>query len=1101
MTRRIVFFIVLFLLLLPVSFGQAVNATLVGTVTDASGASVANANITLTETNTNITKTGTSNESGNFTFPDLPPGIYSVTAEIAGFKKETRRGVEVVVNSNTRVDLQLTPGNVTESIVVTGAPPPMQTDRSDVSRTLDAQMVEDLPMGVNRNFQTLLDLVPGTTPANFEHSQFFNASSSLQTKVNGQPRMANSLQLEGVDNNQRTGLLQILIPPSEAIQTVSVSTSNHDPELGRGTGAITNVILRSGSNQWHGALFEYVQNSALDARAFFNPSVGHLAYNQYGGRIGGFLKRNKVFFFTDYQRTEDHEANTNLATIPSVAFRNGDLSADKTHQVYDPLTGDPETGANRVPFPGNIIPPSRIHPISRKILSFLPAPNQPFVESSPSNNYFALLPSRKTNNQVDGKIDYNISEKDRLSGRISFARPVTYQASLFGDAGGPAQGAFQGSGFQKTYSAGINYNRVINPTLLTEFRVGVAHYHNEARQSDYGKNDTTELGIPNVNVNEFTSGFVGISIGSFSSPLTGYSASLPWIRAEANIDIVNSWTKILRNHTIKWGGDVRRIRDDLLQDQTFSPRGVITFGNNQTSTPGGGSTGLANSFASFLLDVPSQVARDVNTYFPALRAWQVFSYVADNWQVSQKLTIQAGVRWELYPPPTPQFNGGFSNYNFVDNTLTIAGIGNNPRNMGLKMNWGYVAPRIGVAYRLTEKTVLRSGFGMSYTPFPDNTWAYNYPVRANNQYNQLNGISYLPAAYPDGSLATFERGFPAPQPITIPTDGIIRNPDPTSAYIVIPLDYKNPAAVQWNFAVQQALPFHFTIDAAYVGNHGVRTPSAVNLNAGLVVGAGSRGQPQYPRTAATTQYFRGFSSSYNGLQVKLDRRFSSGPQFTTSFTWSKAMDFQSGDDGGLLFYVNKERNYARADFDRTLNYVQSVIYALPFGRGKRYLTRGPAGQIVGGWQISGIISARTGTPMTITANSSLNLPGSTQTADQIAPVNILGGINVGNPWFSRESFASPVGVVWGTTGRNAFSGPGLFGVNASLQRKIRVGEGKEVQLKADALNLTNTPQFSNPQTNISNANFGYITGTISSGTGVNGTGGGRAVTGGVKFTF
>jgi hypothetical protein len=1099
---RLTGFLCLSILLSPgCVFSQAVNATLVGTITDASGATVPGAQVLITETNTGINKTALANDSGNYTFPDLPPGRYSVTVEHPGFKKETRRDIDVMVNSNTRVDLQLQPGSVSETIEVTGAAPLLQTDRSDVGRTMDTQMLEDLPMGVNRNFQTLLDLVPGTTPANFEHSQFFNASSSLQTKVNGQPRMANSLQIEGIDNNQRTGLLQILIPPSESIQTVNVSTSNHDPELGRGTGAITNLVMRSGTNRFNGALYEFIQNSALDARAFFTPTVGHLAYNQYGGRIGGPILHNKLFFFADYQRTEDHEANTNQTTIPSMPFRRGDLSADPKHQVYDPLTGNPDTGAGRTPFAGNIIPPNRINPISAKILSYLPAPNEPFVESAPSNNYFALLPSSKTNNQIDTKLDYNISDKDRLSGRFSFARPIIFQAPIFGDAGGPAQGNFQGSGFQKTYSSGLNYNRMVNPTLLTEFRVGVAHYHNEARQSDYGKADTTALGIPNVNVNDFTSGFVGISIGGFSSPLTGYSASLPWIRAEANIDIVNSWTKILRNHTIKFGADVRRIRDDLLQDQTFSPRGVITFGTNQTATPGGGSTGLANDMASFLLDVPSKVARDVNTYFPAMRAWQIFSYAADNWQVSPKLTIQAGVRWEIYPPPTPQFKGGFSNYNYVDNTLLVAGVGNNPMNMGLKTNWKYVAPRVGVAYRLTERTVIRTGFGLSYTPFPDNNWAYNYPVRANNQYNQLNGITYLPAAYPDGSIATFEKGFPAPQPIVVPTNGIITNPDPTSAYFVIPLDYKNPAALQWNFAVQRALPFRFVLDVAYVANHGVRTPAGVNLNAGQIIGAGSKGQPQYPRTADTTQQFVGFSSTYNSLQVKLDRMSGKGLRVTTSFTWSKAMDFQNGDDGGLVFNVNKERDYARADFDRTLNYVQSYIYQLPFGRGKRFLGNNFGGKILGGWQVSGVLSARTGTPLTITANNSLNLPVSTQTPNQVAPITILHGINVGNPWFSKESFATPVGQVWGNMGRNVFSGPGLFGLNASLKRTIKFGERYELQLRADSLNVTNTPQFSNPQTSMTNANFGYITSTLSSGTGVNGTGGGRVVTGGVKVTF
>src|SRR6267378_3269921 len=464
--RLICLLFLIALLSASTALAQAVNATLVGTITDASGATVAKAQILIIETNTGISKATQANESGNYIFPDLPPGRYSVTAEHPGFKKETRRDIDVVVNSNTRIDLQLTPGSVSETVEVTTAPPLLQTDRSDVGRSMDAQMVEDLPLGVNRNFQSLLDLVPGTTPANFEHSQFFNASSSLQTKVNGQPRMANSLQIEGIDNNQRTGLLQILIPPAEAIQTVNVSTSNHDPELGRGTGAITNVILRSGTNRFNGAVYEFIQNSALDARSFFNPTVGHLAYNQFGGRIGGPIKHNKLFFFADYQRTEDHEANTNQTTIPSVAFHNGDLSADTKHQVYDPASGNPATGAGRTPFAGNIVPADRINPISAKILTFLPAPNEPFVESAPSNNYFALLPARKTNDQVDTKLDYNLSDKDRLSGRFSFARPVSFQAPIFGDAGGPAQGNFQGSGYQKTYSGGINYDRVISATLL-----------------------------------------------------------------------------------------------------------------------------------------------------------------------------------------------------------------------------------------------------------------------------------------------------------------------------------------------------------------------------------------------------------------------------------------------------------------------------------------------------------------------------------------------------------------------------------------------------------------------------------------------------------
>jgi hypothetical protein len=1000
----------------------------------------------------------------------------------------------------------------------------LQTERADTGRSIDAVSLEELPMGVNRNFQSLLDLVPGTMEETFQHSQFFNATSSLQTNVNGQPRQGNNYQIEGIDNNQRTGLLQILISPAEAIQTVSISTTNHDPELGRSTGAVANVMIKSGTNQYHGTGYWSHQNSAFDARSFFNPTVGHLVYNYLDGNIGGPIKHNKIFFFANYLRTMDREANTNQTNMPSNDFRTGNLSGDPGHQVYDPATGAQDgTGQFRVPFAGNIIPASRINPVSKKIMDLLPPTNEPFIATSQTNDYFALLPARKTTDQIDSKVDWTITERDRLSGRFSFQRPVVFQAPEFGDAGGPAQSAFEATGTQKTYSTGLNYNRIVTPSLLTELRVGVAHYRNKAYPSDYGKDDSTALGIPGVNISQFTSGMVGINISGYSSPLIGYGPALPWDRAEANIDIVNSWTKIHQNHQIKWGVDIRRIRDDLLQDQTYSPRGIIYFGANQTTlntcttnaTTGATScaaksNGLANDMASFLLDVPNQMARDVNTYFPALRQWQIFSYVADNWQFSPKLTLNLGVRWEYYGPPTPQFPGGFSNYNPANNTLEIAGVGKNPMNMGLQARYRYFAPRVGLAYRLTEKTVIRAGLGLSYMPFPDNTWMYNYPVRSNNSYVSPKGAdNFAPAVLPNGAAPTFQNGFPLPRPVVVPADGIITNPDPTTAEIYIPLDYHNGYIEAWNFAVQRQLPWKFTIDAAYVGSHGVDTPAQNNLNAGQIIGAGALGQPfynKYGTTSNVTQYFQGFSSTYHSLQVKFDRRMSGGFQLTTSFTWQKAMGFQTGDDGGLYFYAGQglRRNYARADFDRTLNFIQSYLYELPFGYGKPFLTHSLAGKIIGGWKLGGILSARTGLPLSFTGSNTLNLgTGGNTTLNLIAPIEVLGGISAGNPWFSTTSFARAATNVQGNSGRNIWSGPTLFGLNANLKRTIVLrekGSGIKLDLRLESLNVTNTPQFSKPNTGWG-TNFGFVTSTLSSGTGVNGTGGGRVVQCGARLTF
>ena len=563
-----------------IGFSQAVNATLVGTVTDATGGVIPNAKVTATEAQTNVSRVSTTNNSGNYNFPNLPPGTYSVTVEVQGFKKEIRRDLVVLVDTTTRVDLQLTPGAVTENIEVTAATPLLQTDTAATGIKMDRGEVASLPLiSSNRNFQSLLNLAPGVAPVQEQHSQFFNASSSLQTEVNGQARQENNFMIEGTDDNERTGLLQIYIPPIEAIQTVDVSLTNHDPELGRGTGAIVNVVLKSGTNDYHGGAYEFLQNSDFNARSFFNASVGHLAYNYVGGNIGGPIKKNKIFFFGDYLKVMDHEANTNLVTIIPTQWRNGNLSTAST-TIYDPLSGNPLDGTGRIPFGGNIIPPTSINKVSAAILGLIPPTNENVNNtSSPANNYFALLPYTKTTDSFDVKIDDNLTEHDRLSGRLSYSKPVVFQAPLFGYAGGDGPGgAFMGTAIQRTYSGGLNYDRILSPNFLTELRIGVSYYNNIAQNSDYGTNDSTAIGVPGVNISPFTSGFLSTQLNDgISQPMTGYSASLPWVRSEANIDIVNTWTKTWRNHSFKWGIDLKRVRDNLLQDQTYGPRGILLF--------------------------------------------------------------------------------------------------------------------------------------------------------------------------------------------------------------------------------------------------------------------------------------------------------------------------------------------------------------------------------------------------------------------------------------------------------------------------------------------------------------------------------------------
>ncbi|MBV9082837.1 MAG: TonB-dependent receptor [Acidobacteriaceae bacterium] len=753
---------------------------------------------------------------------------------------------------------------------------------------------------------------------------------------------------------------------------------------------------------------------------------------------------------------------------------------------------------------------SRINPVAARLIALLPLPNANFNAPGTqkySNNYQETTPFIQDNKNFDAKVDENAGDKDHISVRLSYMNPYTFQAPAFGiTAGGPIGGGFQGTGTDATYSAGINWNRISSPTLIAQTRIGLNRYRNEAQNSDYGKSSSTQFGIPGVNVSPFTSGITGLNSTGFNGtdPTIGYSASLPWIRAETDIDLVSNWTKIAGNHTFEFGGNLVRIRDDLLQEQTFSPRGLWTFGANQTAVNGGSGTNFANNFASVLLGVPNTVGRDLNVYFPAYRAWELFLYGGDKWQVNPKLTLTLGLRWEFYPPGTPQFPGGFSNYDGSINSLVIAGIGGNPSNLGMIKKYHDFAPRVGIAYRLSEHDVIRAGFGISYQPFQDNTYAYNFPVKQNNSFNSLS--SYGPAILPDGTPATFEKGFPAPLVATVPPNGIIPVNTPTlknQSFFVIPKNYVDPYIESWNFTYERALPGQLALDIGYVGNHGVHMPLQYNLNAvsdPAFIGTGAAGQPYnraYGITSSITEYFAQVSSNYHSLQVSLNRHYTSGVTLTTSYTFGKSLGYaeeNSENSSGPDFYVDFRRNYGPADFDRRHIFNQSIIYNLPFGKGRRFFQNGPANVLLGGWQITGVWEIMTGTPLHFDCSCTVNTPGNRQTPELVAPFKKLYGVNT-DFWFDPASFADPSALFgtsrFGNVGRYVASGPGFFNLDAALFRNIHVTERFNLEFRTDWYSATNTPHFNNPDVKLGDSNFGKTTGA----------GGARAIDLGLKLTF
>ncbi len=1135
---------------------QAVSGTIVGTVTDPNGAVVPNAQVTLVLTGQSAVHNSVTNESGNFTEPDLPPGAYTVTVSATGFKKVVRQNVTLDTNSTARVDVSLATGSVSDTVTVSSAPPELQTDRADISTQLGERQIADLPLSSGNSFQSLLTTVPGVAPVTFNNSQFFNANNDLSANSNGQSSYVNLYQIEGIDDDQRTGIHIILVPPAAAIQNVDITTNNFEAEFGRAVGAVVNVTLKSGTNSLHGSAFQNMENNGVNARNYFAKGPnGRLVYNYTGGSIGGPILKDKLFFFGDFLRVSDHESSTTNTTIPFYNVTNGSLNlSGYKGQVYDPNTGATATcnnpsaggltcGTGRTLFAGNLIPLSNagINPVSLKVLQMIdaqarnPAINlasAAYIAGTTTNNFSQNLPFSKDSISYDIKSDYTISPKDHLSGRFSHQTTNTFQAPTFGSfLGGPAGGGFEATGVASAYSTGGNYDHVFSPTLFTEARIGVAHLRNSATQTDYGTNDARTLGIPgngpNGTNNVITSsGQVAFQVSNFGgngelgtgNPLIGYSPSLPWLRAESNIDFANNWTKILGNHTLKAGADIRRVRDDLLQGNNNAAAGTFYFGENQTSEPGaaafnGSVTGQANDIASVLFNTPYQVGQDTNSTFPAYRQTWLFFFVSDKWQATPKLTLDIGLRYELYPPATPRKPGGFVNYNPANNQLVEAGVDGNPSNLGMATDYKNYAPRLGASYRASETTVVRAGFGVSYVPFVDNNYAYNYPIKTSTFYT--NTPTYGPALNPAGGTVNLTTGVPATPTAAFSTAGTLTESAANGtiglANLYIPLTFRNAYVTSWNAVVQQALPGDSSLQIAYVANHGTRIDVAQNINQPTTYGQSAASDPfnvAFGKTAAVTEYFLGYSTNYESLQVQFNRRFTKGLGFTSALTWGKAQNYQTGaQDGNLLFWSGPvRRNYNLADFDRRLNYEQTITYELPVGKGHRFFSSGVGAYVLGGWRTSAIISAVSGLPFTISSTSAT--PGTTQTANQAGPYqvthNTVGGNTASYPtWFNTANFVTaPTGVI-GNTQRNQFRGPGYFADNLSVFKDFPLyHERVNLTTRVDAFNLSNTPAFGLPGTTLGSSTFGQITSTLGSGTGnVNGVGGPRVLQASAKITF
>ncbi|HEY7499683.1 MAG TPA: TonB-dependent receptor [Vicinamibacterales bacterium] len=1077
----------------PAARAQAVTGTLLGNVTDSSGAAVPGATVTATEVQTNTSRTAVTNETGNYTFSSLRNGTYTVSAEVQGFRKVIRQNVQLDVNTTLRVDLTLELGQVSEAVTVSADTPLLQTDRTDTGRILESKMVTEIPLGFNRNFQGLLVTVPGATRPFRPHSQFFNSQDALGTEINGQPRMANNTLIEGLDNNHKTGLMAVIIPAPDALETVSVSTSNYDAEFGRSGGAVTNVTLKSGTNDLKGSGFFFGNTEATNASDYFTHVVAPTKFAQGGLTLGGPIRRNRLFFFGDYQRTIDNLGYVVRATVPTLAMRNGDFGA-VSNGIYDPLTGA-ANGSGRTAFTNNQIPQGRISPIARRLLALIPEPN--LTAPLGQNNFQKAQVREKTTDAFDTKINYTLSDKDQIAYRVSFQRPVVFDPGPYNEFGGPANDGFAGTGTNKSVSTAANWTRVFNATLVLDVRGGVNYYHNIAKSQGVGLTSNTELGIPGANLDEYTSGLARITIGGYTAPVLGFSPSLPWDRSETTWSVATTVTKLLKNHTMKVGGEWRHNRDMLLQTQDAGgPRGLFNFVSSGTGNPAdtASTTSLANSFAAFLLDWPNGVTRDLKVIDqPGTQHGATFLFVHDKWQARNNITVDLGLRWEYYTPLIGlEGAGSLSNYDPATNTLLVSGYGSTTDSVNVKSTYKNFSPRTGVSWRLNTHTVLRAGYGASTIPFPDNRYAFNYPVKQNYSGSVANNFQA------GGSMAS---GFPAPVFVNIPQNGIIPVTGSllNSTYDVIPPNLHEGTLHSWNVAVQRELPFSLTADIAYVGNRGVDLVMDVDRNASLIYGSGNAGRPQFGsfnRTGNTRTRTNDNKSEYNALQIKVDRRFVNGLLLINSYTLSRSRDLVN-ENTGIGTPIDFDLSWARSNFDRTHNYVLTAIYELPWGPGKRWMGESVLGKIVGGWQVSGLFVAQSGQPLNITGNGTLlNTPGNTAFANLNGENRVLGGLGPGNLYFDPTVYSLPAAGVQGNMKRNSGpEGPGFWQLDGSLFKRFGLGASRFAEFRVDAFNATNSVRWGNPGTGYSVSagnNFGLINGT---------NGGQRSLRFGGRFVF
>jgi hypothetical protein len=1105
------------------AFAQAVSGNIAGTVQDATGSVVPGAKITITDLDRGSVYNLESSGDGNYSQTHLLAGHYQVQVQGPGFGV-FKANATVEVDATTRLDVTLRPANVQTSVVVTDATPLLTTDRAEISTTLTGGQVEQLPV-LDRNVTNLLLEVPGTQLNTWQHSAAENPQQGIQANVNGQFFTANGFILDGTENESAILGIAVINPNIDSLQEFKVSTSNYEAEFGAASGALIEGTTRSGTNQWHGSLFEFLRNNVTNATNPFTQLNPPIRWNQFGGSVGFPILHDKLFGFFDYQGTRRRTGGSLLTTVPTAAERNGDLTSSlgdyicadgtvspspcanpalvKTTEgatvpaqagmVFDPYTGNPATGSGREVYSQNgqvnIIP---VAAPMQKLLSLIPLPN---AGSGIVNNFVSDGVQRFDTDQYDGRVDYNWTTKTHIFGRYTLADFNNYSPAAYGDAGGgPTAFSFSGDSIDRNQSLALGLDHTFSPTLVTDARLGFYRYRIRVQPNDAGSTPAQDAGLPGLNTGSpSTTGLPAFYINGNGGFNFGYGLNVnqcncPLKETENQFQWVDNWTKISGDHTFKFGVDVRRSQQQRIPSDLHRS-GEITFTDAVTGNPdidnlAAGLASTGSALGSYLLGLPGTFGRyfTAYNYYPGLRETRIFLFGQDSWRVTPKLTLNIGLRWEDYLPQTAAKPGGAGSFDPSTGDVLVAGVGSVPLNLGVKpYNLGF-APRIGIAYQATEKTVIRVGYGTSFNPgglgavFGQGA-DYNPPIVNPQSVTQTN--IYVP-------IFNLLNGPPAPPQPPVSSSG--RYPLPNGLginYFTWPLDsYRIPLVDFWNFTLQRQITSSMALEVAYVGNVGRHLFETLNANQ-AVLGPGDVNSRRpfydlYGVTQGIYQYCNCDNSNYNALQTKFQRQFSHGLDFLLTYTWSKALtDTEGGNVPSNTYDVRSD--YGPASWDRTHTLTLEHDWDLPFGRA-RYWKLGDnavADAILGGWRLSGVHTFASGEPFTpLVANAPLlndpDIPSNEIRAD------VVGNWHVANPnaseWFNPAAFTEPQQPFrQGTAGRNSLRGPGLAISNVSLAKNLLLSERRSLELRADAFNVFNHPNLALPSNYVDVSGAGQIT--------------------------